>query len=573
MATDISQLHTTAVTTLTPSLMVAEDEITLFHTTAAVPLTPTPEIANDTQITDFHNAAAQAMQNTVVNFLNPDKIEILHTTAHVSLTLPPAFLPSKIDILCTDAQVSITPTPETTRETSVDSNVSGLSYTLIIESETKLTEKPEDITLPTPPLVPELMVDTILAFQDKPQYSGNDAPPSPGGGATTPWEWDDDPTGGKSWILTLDDPLPTVTNPHIEHDFMQMIKMRSIPGDTLQDMHFPKPKATQELLEAATHFQCQLSDTTMGFGYYYPVPGFQMRQDSDLRVTYDEVNTSAMMTAVLLDAGLSKDAINVTQRGLTNMSWFHLAHTLMGGIIQGAMRSPAFRRLGRNSLNHVADHHFAPPGGPQPLMHLQLMQAMAHQLSRICDTNPENEQYQPVNMYDTTLRHLAEQIHTVLKEQVREGITQDDRNAAKLHTLQELDKEYEALLRQDPGIRNILKKRALERITNTLAAESQAVTKDWKRLWEEGYRAAVLSEPFPSPNHVTPSTCLIQSIEEKAITTITDKLMELHDDILWDVKHNILTNEKERIYSDTVNIYNKQVDDQVKAIEHALCED
>lgn len=590
--TDISQLHTTAVTTLSPSPGEIERDITLFHTTAPVSLTPTPEMTNDTQITNFHNAAAQAAQSaynaqavqsaqsaqttsatltTAVNFLNPDEIEFLHTTAHVSATPSPVVPPSEINNFCTDKQVSITPTPKTTREASVDSDVSSLSYASIVESETKLTMKPEDITLPMPPMVPNL--DTIMAFQDKPQYSNFAVPPSPGSDTAAPWSWDDDHNGGESRILTIDDPLPTVTDPHTEHDFMQMIRMRSLSGDALQSMNFPRPEITQELLEAATHFQRQLSDIAMGFGYYYPVPGFQMRQDSTLKATSDEVNASTMMAATLLDAGLSNNAINVTQRGLTNTSWFRLAHTLMGAIIRGAMRSPSFRKLGRNSLNHVADHHFSPPGGPQPLTHLQLMQAMAHQLSRICDTNPENEQYQPTNMYDTTLQHLAEQMHTVLKDQARESITQEDRDAAKLRALQELDKEYEEVLRQDPETQVNLEARALERITNKLAADSQEISEDWKRLWEEGYRAAILDEPFPGPNHITPSTHLMQNVEEKAITIITDKLTELRDDFLRDIKRNILTNEKSRIYGEAVSIYNKQVDDQVKALEQSLQEE
>ena len=586
-ATDISQLHTTAVTTLSPSPGATKEDLTLFHTMAPVSLTPMPKITNDTQITNFHNAAAhyaqfaqsaqsaqsaqamQAMLTTPVNFLNPDEIEIFHTTAHVSPTPSPAVLQSEINTVCTDAQVSPTPTPEAMRESSVESNISAMSYASIIESEAKLTEKPEDITLPMPPMVPDL--ETIMAFQDKAQYS--DFMAHPGGNTPPPWGWDDHPSGNESRILTLEDPLPTVTNPHNEHDFMQMIRMRSLSGDALQGLHFPKPETTQELLEAATQFQRQLSDTAMGFGYYYPVPGFQLRQDSTLKATSDEVNTSAMMTVTLLDAGLSTDAINVTQRGLTNTSWFRLAHTLMGAIIRGAMRSPAFRRLGRNSLNHVADHHFSPPGAPQPLTHLQLMQAMAHQLSRICDTSPKNEQYQPANMYDTALRHLAEQVHTVLKEQAREGIMQEDRDGAKLHALQELDKEYKAALCQDPEARGILEACALERIINNLATGSQANTDDWKRLWEEGYRAAVLEEPFPGPNHTTPSTHMLQDIEGKAITLIADKLTELRDDFLRDVKRNILTNEKARIYGEAINIYNKQVDDQVKIIEQAFRED
>ena len=198
---------------------------------------------------------------------------------------------------------------------------------------------------------------------------------------------------------------------------------------------------------------------------------------------------------------------------------------------------------------------------------------MAHQLSRICDTDPINEKYQPTNMYDTTLRHLAEQIHTVLKDQAREGITQEDRAAAKLRALEELDKEYEEVLRHDPETRGILETRALERITNTLAAQSHLVTEDWKRLWEEGYRAAVLDETFPGPNHVTPSTQLMQDLEGKTITIITDKLTELCDDFLRDVKRNILTNEKGRIYGEAISIYNKQIDEQVKAIEQVLRED
>ena len=448
--------------------------------------------------------------------------------------------------------------------------MTALSYDSIIESETKLTARPEDITLPMPPMVPNI---DMMAFQDKPQYSNFEVPPSPGSDTSPPWGWDDNPDGRESRLLTLDDPLPTVTDPHNQHDFMQMIRMRSLSGDALQGMHFPRPETTQELLDAATHFQRQLSDTAMGFGYYYPVPGFQLRQDSTLKATSDEVNASAMMTATLLDAGLSTDAINVTQRGVTNTSWFRLAHTIMGAIIRGAMRSPSFRKLGRNSLNHVADHHFSPPGGPQPLTHLQLMQAMAHQLSRICDSNPENEKYQPTNMYDTTLRHLAEQIHTVLKEQARDGITQDDRVAAKNRVLQELDNEYEAALRQDPETRSNLEAQALERITNMFVAQSHAVTEDWKRLWEEGYRAAVLDETFPGPNHVAPATRMMQDLEGRVITTITDKLTELRDDFLQDVKRNILTNEKGRIYGEAISIYNKQVDEQVKAIEQVLQED
>ena len=314
-ATDISQLHTTAVTTLSPSPSATGEDISLFHTTAPVTITPTPKVTNDTQITNFHNAAAQAAQTahiaqsvqsaqsaqsaqamqamltTPVNFLNTDEIEIFHTTAHVSPTPSPAVLPSEINDFYTDAQNSITPTPGVTREPSVNSEVSGLSYDSIIESETKLTAKLEDITLPMPPMVPSL--DTMMAFQDKPQYSDFEVPPSPGSDTSPPWGWDDNPAGGESRILTLDDPLPTVTDPHNQHDFMQMIRMRSLSGEALQGLHFPRPETTQALLEAATHFQRQLSDTAMGFGYYYPVPGFQIRQDSTLKATSDEINASA----------------------------------------------------------------------------------------------------------------------------------------------------------------------------------------------------------------------------------------------------------------------------------------
>lgn len=566
--TDIDHLHTTAVTTLTPSPMVTEGEIAYLHTTAPVSLTPSLENANDEQVTHFHNAAQAAMFEHV----HPDEINQLHTTAIVSLTPSPPKAPPS-DNHYTDAQAPTTPTPEVmVPEASIVSSTSSLSYASITESETKLTVKPEEITLPLPLMVPELSIETILTFQDKPQYNENGVPPLEDR-ASTPWGWEDDPNSRESRILTPDDPLPTITDPYTEHDFMQMTRMRSLPGTTLQGLHFPTPEVTQGLLEAATHFQRKLSDDAMGFGYYYPVPGFQLRPDSNLQITSDEVNASTMTTTVLLDTGLSKDAINVTQRGLTNTSWFRLAHTLMGSIIRGAMRSPAFRKLGRNSLNHVADHHFSPPGGPRPLTHLQLMQAMAHQLSRICDTNPENEQFQPTNMYDTTLRHLADQIHNVLKEQAREGITQEDRDAARLRALQELDQEYERTLRQDPETQDILEKRALERITDMLVAESSAVTEDWRQLWDEGYRAAILDEPFPGPNHVSPSTRLMKTVEDNAITMITDKLAELRDELRQEVRRNILINEKDRIYSDAVNIYNKQVDDEVKVLEGVLRED
>lgn len=123
-----------------------------------------------------------------------------------------------------------------------------------------------------------------------------------------------------------------------------------------------------------------LNDIVQGYGYYYLGLKVQLRPDANIPFAQHELNMAVKIVTLALDNDLSSHMINAPHRALTNMSWFHLMHGLMGAILQGSLWSPNFHSLGKHSLNRVKDHLIIARGLYHPLTHLQLMQAMVEQL-------------------------------------------------------------------------------------------------------------------------------------------------------------------------------------------------
>ena len=171
-------------------------------------------------------------------------------------------------------------------------------------------------------------------------------------------------------------------------DFLDHICLPALPEDIFQyncDTELADLDATK-LASSAAEIKKMLNNVIHGYSYYYLGPEVRLRPDANVPFTQHELNMAVKIITLALDNGLSSHTINASHLALTNTSWFRLAHGLMGAILRRSIRSLHFRKLGKHSLNGVKDHLIVARGLYRPLTHLQLMQAMAEQLQRLCET-------------------------------------------------------------------------------------------------------------------------------------------------------------------------------------------
>ncbi|KAF8258453.1 hypothetical protein EI94DRAFT_1754641 [Lactarius quietus] len=262
----------------------------------------------------------------------------------------------------------------------------------------------------TPTRPPSLSINTALAFATT-NYSTQDLNAQTPSDIGQVREWEHEVNSSPSSPIDVPGTTDGLEAPTRLDDFLQYVRLRPLPGDAIVNTGTPDTETLEELTQITRELKHELNDAVMGYGYYYQGPDFRLRRDSDLPLQNAELNAAVRTVLVCLDSGLATKG----RLGLTHTSWFRIAHTLMGAIIRGAIRSNSFRKLGRDSLNGTGDHIIIKSGLIRPLTHLQMLQAMAEQLQRLCDTRPEYEQNHITNVYDSVIRHVGVVIETAVR--------------------------------------------------------------------------------------------------------------------------------------------------------------
>ena len=270
---------------------------------------------------------------------------------------------------------------------------------------------------------------------------------------------------------TIEDP-DTPMNPPVEllevtsqgpvqarfDDFLDHICLPALPEDIFQyncDTELADLDANK-LASSAVEIKKTLNDIIHGYSYYYLRPEICLQPDANVPFAQHELNMAVKIITLTLDNGLSSHTINASHLALTNTSWFRLTHGLMGAILRGSIRSPHFHKLGKHSLNGVKDHLIVARGLYCPLTHLQLMQAMAEQLQRSCETCLELADGHYTNVYDKAVGHVANTLHTVLLNHAVNTASEEELSAAKERALSQLQHEYTQKIRNDPERYNIV---------------------------------------------------------------------------------------------------------------------
>ena len=352
-------------------------------------------------------------------------------------------------------------------------------------------------TMPTQPgalLAPlVLSIPTAYAFIHATPYELSDPGHTPVDEDQDRWE-----------TQTIEDPN-TPMNPPAEllevtpqaqarfDDFLDHIHLPALPEDIFQyncDTELADLDANK-LASSAADIKKTLNDVIHGYSYYYLGPEVCLRPDANVPFAQHELNMAVKIITLALDNGLSSHTINASHLALTNTSWFRLAHGLMGAILWGSIRSPHFRKLGKHSLNGVKDHLIVARGLYRPLTHLQLLQAMAEQLQRSCETCPELADGHYTNVYDKAVGHVANTLHTVLLNRAVAAASEEELALAKENALSQLQQEYATKIRNDPERYNIFTTRLINQILDTFQDGSREDIHEWRAAWLKGLQGCM----------------------------------------------------------------------------------
>ena len=271
-------------------------------------------------------------------------------------------------------------------------------------------------------------------------------------------------------------------------DFLDHICLPALPEDIFQyncDAELADLDATK-LASSAAEIKKTLNDVLHGYSYYYLSPEVRLRPDANVPFAQHKLNMAVKIITLALDNRLSSHTINASHLALTNTSWFRLAHGLMGAIPWGSIRSPHFRKLRKHSLNGVKDHLIVARRLYRPLTHLQLMQAMAEQLQRSCETRPELADGHYTNVYDKAVGHVANTLHRVLMNCTINTASKEELAAAKGCALTQLQHKYTVKIRNDPERYNIFTTRLINQILDTFQDGSRDDIHEWRAAWLKG---------------------------------------------------------------------------------------
>ena len=359
-------------------------------------------------------------------------------------------------------------------------------------------------------------------------------------------------------------PEQTSSNQTRFDDFLDYVRLPALPEDIFQyncDTELADLDANK-LASSAAEIKKTLNDVIFGYSYYYLGPEIRLRPDANVPFAQHELNMAVKIITLALDNGMSTHTINASHQALTNTSWFRLTHGLMGAIIRGSIRSPHFRKLGKHSLNGVKDHLIVARGLYRPLSHLQLMQAMAEQLQRSCETRPELADGHYTNVYDKAVGHVANTLHTVLLNRAINNASEEELAAAKERALAQLQQEYTAKIRNDPQRYNIFTTRLINQILDTFQDESRDDIHEWRAAWLKGLQDCMEGRMVFVPTEGVSSQAIrnnAKAIEQE----ITKRFEAMKNEFMTTAHQQLVNKNADRLERDLEQRWNAHIDQQV----------
>ena len=243
----------------------------------------------------------------------------------------------------------------------------------------------------------------------------------------------------------------------------------------------------------------------------------------------------------------------------------------MGAILWGSIRSPHFRKIGKHSLNGVKDHLIVARGLYRPLTHLQLLQAMAEQLQRSCETRPELADGHYTNIYDKAVGHVANTLHTVLLNRAISAASDEELAAAKEKALTQLQQEYSVKICNDPERYNIFTTRLINQILDTFQDGSREDIHEWRAAWLKGLQDCMEGCMVFVPTEGVSSQAIrnnAKAIEQE----IAKRFEAMKNDFLTNAHQQLVDKNAGRLEHDLENKWNAHIDQQIKE-RHAEAEE
>ena len=412
------------------------------------------------------------------------------------------------------------------------------------------------------PLV--ISIPTAYAFINATLYEPSDPGHTPVDEEQDRWE-----------TQTIDDP-DTPMNPPAElpeqtsqtqirfDDFLDHIRLPALPEDIFQyncDTELADLDS-HKLASSAAEIKKTLNDVIHGYSYYYLGPEIRLRPDANVPFAQHELNMAVKIITLALNNGMSTHTINASHLALTNTSWFRLTHRLMGAIIRGSIRSPHFRKLGKHSLNGIKDHLIVARGLYRPLSHLQLMQAMAEQLQRSCETRPELADGHYTNVYDKAVGHVANTLHSALLNRAIDNASEEERSAAREAALAHLQQEYTAKIRNDPQRYNIFTTRLINQILDTFQDGSREDIHEWRAAWLKGLQDCMEGRMVFVPTEGVASQAIrnnAKAIEQE----ITKRFEAMKNDFMTNAHQQLVDKNADRLERDLKQRWDAHIDQQI----------
>ncbi|KAN0134715.1 hypothetical protein V8E53_007500 [Lactarius tabidus] len=276
------------------------------------------------------------------------------------------------------------------------------------------------------------------------------------------WDWENAVESGtepSTPIAPVPNPLPDIAGEVAScmANFLEVVRFQALPANTLYEVtdnleEMPDHKeALNKMLE---DLKLQINDIAQGYASYYPQAELRLCKDTTLPIGNVELNAALRVLMVAFDAGVTSDTYQSNIKAFTITSWFQAAHSIMGAILWGAIRSPYFRTLGCNSLNGIKDHVLISKGLYRPLTHLQLLQAMSEQMQCICKTWEELDTSHITNVYNTAVKHVTSELTTLLAAHAYASLSEEDKEQQRHKALDKLDDELIQVLKTDAATCN-----------------------------------------------------------------------------------------------------------------------
>ncbi|KAN0127644.1 hypothetical protein V8E53_014536 [Lactarius tabidus] len=433
----------------------------------------------------------------------------------------------------------------------------------------------EQSTTPKPkPVV--LSIDTTMAFYNATPYVP-DTPQTPVP-VDMNWDWEnaaDNDTEPPTPIAPAPNPIPDVAGEVAScmANFLEIVRFQALPANTLYEVSNnleDLPGSKEELNQTLNDLKLQINDVAQGYASYYPQAKLCLCEDNTLPIGNVELNTALRVLMVAFDAGVMSDTYQSNVKAFTVTSWFQAAHSVMGAILRGAICSPHFRHLGRDSLNGTKDHILISKGLYRPLTHLQLLQAMSEQMQRLCETREELDTSHITNVYNTAVQHVTSELTTLLAAHAYAALSEEDKNEQKHKALEKLDEEMIKLLKANPITRNHTISRVVDKIHDSLytgdpsqvAGEGRMGIEDWRDLWIHAMRDAMRAdqgeEPFPPSINLTNSQ-ITKRFGPQICTEVKARVAKIKAKIIADATSHLISEREAKFMDEIEKQYNAEV--------------